>query len=140
MIQYLIPMIGPRHVENREAPDALAAALSSLCLVHCLVLPIALVLAPTLAGVSRDVLHGPGWLHWAFLLVAAPVSVYALWRGVAVHGAPGPWRQAAIGFLVMAGGALAHDHVPIEQLLTVTGGLLVAHAHWRNWKARTTAF
>jgi hypothetical protein len=36
----------------------------------------------------------------------------------------------------MAGGALSHDMGLQEQLLTVAGGLVVALAHWRNWKAR----
>jgi hypothetical protein len=122
-----------------DRTDAAAAALSSLCLLHCLLLPLGLGLASAVSGLSAEAWHGPAWLHWALLLLAAPVSVYALWRGMAVHGRARPWQQAAIGFFMMAAGALCHDRGMIEQLLTVAGGLLVAHAHWRNWKARRAA-
>jgi hypothetical protein len=113
--------------------DAAAAALSSLCLLHCLLLPLTLALAPALAG---SVLHSPLWLHWALLALAAPVSTYALWRGAELHGDPLPWRLAALGFAMMAAGALAHGSAPAEALLTVAGGLVVAAAHWRNFRAR----
>jgi hypothetical protein len=139
MIHYHIQVMGHRSQDKRDASDALAASLSSLCLFHCLLLPLGLVLVPAFAGVSADALHGPGWLHWVLILLAAPASVHALWRGMALHGDQGPWRQAALGFVMMALGALAHADGLVEQVLTVVGGLLVAHAHWRNWKARAAA-
>ena len=46
---------------------------------------------------------------------------------------------AAFGFILMAAGALAHGLGPIEPTLTVMGGMIVAFAHWRNWKARKAA-
>jgi hypothetical protein len=116
--------------------DGAAAALSSLCLLHCLLLPLGLGLAPALSGLSGEALHGPIWVHWALLALAAPVSVYALWRGVETHGDGRPWKLALAGFLLMALGAWLHGQAPLEQLLTVLGGLMVAFAHWRNWKAR----
>lgn len=119
------------------ALDATAAALSSLCLLHCLLLPLGLGLAPALLGLSGA--HGPAWLHWALLALAAPVSIFALKRGHDVHGDGLPWKLAALGFGLMAAGALAHEIGPAEQLLTVVGGLVVAAAHWRNWKARHPA-
>jgi hypothetical protein len=123
--------------ENQTALDGSAAALSSLCLLHCLLLPIGLGLAPILNGAGGEALHGPGWVHWALLAIAAPVSVYALRRGALLHGDRRPWGLAILGFVVMALGALSHNLGPHEQILTVLGGLLVALAHWRNWKART---
>jgi hypothetical protein len=117
-------------------PDALAAALSSLCLVHCLLMPLGLGLAPVVAALAPGDAHGPEWLHWALLGLAAPVSVWALWRGVVIHGEDRPWQIAALGFALMAAGALAHAAGPAEQVLTVLGGLVVAAAHLLNWQAR----
>lgn len=122
--------------EDPDRLDAAAATLSSLCLLHCLALPLALVLLPTAGGALRGSLHGPGWLHWALIALAAPFSVWALWRGVAVHGRNRFWRWALAGFALMAAGALLHAHAPAEQMLTVAGGLVVAGAHWGNWRAR----
>lgn len=117
-------------------PDGLAAALSSLCLVHCLLLPAALVLLPAGALLS-GLDHGPAWLHWLLISLAAPVSVWALWRGRARHHRGQPWLLALAGFLLMAAGAGLHERGVAEQLLTVAGGLVVALAHWLNWRARS---
>lgn len=124
------------NLEPEGTLDGAAAALSSLCLLHCLLLPLGLALAPALNGFVDSLLHGPVWVHWALLAVAAPVSVYALWRGMEAHGDTRPWKIALLGFLMMAGGAIAHGNLPLEPLLTVGGGLVVAFAHWRNWSAR----
>jgi hypothetical protein len=116
-------------------PDGIAAALSSLCLLHCLALPLVLLLLPAGAMVS-GLDHGPSWLHWLLIGIAAPASVWALRRGQALHHLAQPWLLALAGFLLMAIGALLHDRGIAEQVLTVTGGLVVAFAHWRNWRAR----
>lgn len=129
-------MFDKEEQKQADALDSAAAALSSLCLLHCLLLPVGLGLAPLILGLSGDALHGPGWVHWALIAVAAPVSVYALWRGIEHHGDPLPWKLAALGFALMAAGALAHDITPAEQVLTVAGGFVVAGAHWKNWRAR----
>ena len=119
---------------DRTTLDGAAAALSSLCLVHCLALPVLAALLPVLAlGGS---LHGPVWLHWLLIAMAAPVSAYALWRGLENHGERLPLVLALFGFMVMAMGAFLHDSGLAEPTLTVGGGLLVAFAHWRNWTAR----
>jgi hypothetical protein len=119
-----------------SVPDGAAAALSSLCLLHCLLLPLAFALSPVIFGITEEALHGPAWLHWALILVAAPASIYALAAGAAAHGARAPWRLAVLGFAAVAAGAAAHGLGPIEQGLTLVGGLLVALAHWLNWRAR----
>ena len=124
--------------EKAGTLDGAAAALSSLCLLHCLLLPLGLGLVPAFGGLFDGLLQGPAWVHWLLLGAAAPVSVYALWRGVGRHGDQRPWRLALLGFLLMAAGALFHGNQPAEPLLTVGGGLIVAFAHWRNWSALRT--
>ena len=119
------------------ALDGAAAVMSSLCLVHCLLLPLALALSPMLAvGVADELAHGPVGVHWLLIGLAAPVSIHALRRGSEAHHRRYPWLLALLGFALMAAGALAHGLGPIEPVLTVLGGLVVAFAHWRNWKAR----
>lgn len=129
-------------VHHRDDPsiDGAAALMSSLCLVHCLLLPLGLALSPMLAaGVADELLHGPVWVHWLLIALAAPVSIYALVRGAAIHHSRMPWLMAILGFALMAAGALAHGREVLEPALTVAGGLVVAFAHWRNWKARQVA-
>jgi hypothetical protein len=126
-----------KHVRNVSA-DGVAAGLSTLCLLHCLLLPFAVATFPALL-VGVGVEHGPWWVHWAMLVVAAPISIWALARGMRVHRDPAYWRIALIGFGLMAAGAVAHGHGPLEQALTVLGGIVVAFAHWHNWRARRAA-
>ncbi len=130
----------PVFVESASL-DGAAAALSSLCLLHCLALPLLAGALPLLTGALPlltvgEALHGPYWLHWLLIGVALPVSVYALWRGFESHGRRAPLLLALVAFLVMASGALLHGGGLAEPGLTVAGGLLAAFAHWRNWTAR----
>ncbi len=113
--------------------DGIAALLSSLCLWHCLVLPLALGVVPVLLPVA-SLMHGPAWLHWLLIVVAAPASGWALWRGLQGHRDFRPVAMAVLGFALMVAGAMAHRHGVAEQFLTVAGGLVVAAAHWRNWQ------
>lgn len=138
------PSVKITHKDDNSLPggslDGAAAVMSSLCLVHCLLLPLVLALSPMLAvGVADELLHGPVWTHWLLIGLAAPVSILALRRGAALHGNRYPWLLALLGFALMAAGALAHGEGLLEPVLTVLGGVIVALAHWRNWKARKAA-
>lgn len=120
--------------ESHANVDALAAALSSLCLVHCLLWPLLLLALPALAlAVHAGFLAGAAF-HWALLATALPVSGWALYAGLGRHRDLAPAALAVLGFAIMAAGALAHGHELLEAVLTVAGGLLVASAHWRNWR------
>jgi hypothetical protein len=114
------------------ALDAAGAALSSLCLVHCLALPLLALLMPAavaLGGHAHGDDHG---LHLLFVALALPVSLLAFRRGLRLHDEKGPLMLALAGFALMLAGAFAHGLS--VQLLTVCGGLLVAGAHLRNWR------
>lgn len=119
----------------RGRTDRLAALLSNLCVLHCVAIPLLILLLPAglLAGtLSVHGAHGPEWLHWSLILLALPVSLYALWQGFHLHGRHRPWVIATLGFVLMAGGALLHAQHMLEAGLTVAGGLLIGAAHWHN--------
>lgn len=121
-------------VSPLRSVDGWAALLSSLCLVHCLALPVGAALLPALAGLG----DGHSQLtHWLLLGLAMPFSLAALWHGWRRHHVR-RWAVLALGGLaLMAAGASIHGWA--EQALTVGGGLLVAMAHWRNWRLLRTA-
>ena len=116
----------------RPGSDGLAVGLSLLCLVHCLALPLIAAAIPALA----NVLELPESAHLVLLLLAVPVSAFALVRGYRHHGAMLPALFGGVGLALLAAGVFAASTEAMETGLTVAGGLLLAAAHLRNWKLR----
>jgi hypothetical protein len=109
--------------------DKLAIGLSVLCLVHCLALPVALLLAPALGSV---VLGTESPVHWLLLGLALPVSGYALWHGYRHHGRRTALLLGGVGLTSMLV-AVSHLISPrLETLLTVVGVALLLIAHVLN--------
>lgn len=110
--------------------DAGALALSSLCLLHCLALPL-LAAALPLFGAWAEA----EWVHLVFVAIALPITVLALWRAHAQ--APLPWQawsSAALGLAMLLAGALEWPSHDSETPMTVAGSLLLAATHL--WNAR----
>lgn len=107
--------------------DMAAIGLSGLCMAHCLALPIAAAFLP-LAGVWAEA----EWVHWAFALVAAPLSLWALTRRPA-------WPSLGLGLVGLAflfAGAAEFPSHEAETAMTAAGGLMLALAHVANWRHR----
>jgi hypothetical protein len=109
--------------------DGAAVALSALCLVHCLALPLIVAGLPFLAQFAE------GHLHVQLLVVVLPLSVAALGFGFRRHRSG---RIVAGGFLGMSllvvGATLAHDQLGLlaDRLFTIAGALTLATAHFFN--------
>lgn len=99
-----------------------------LCVIHCLLLQAALILAPWLAS--------KWWLadtHIWMLLPAWAFTGYALFRGCRTH------RQFFIPLLgcaglILMGVAVTLSSVNWELMVTLFGSTLVLSAHYYNWK------
>lgn len=112
--------------------DACAVGLSATCLAHCLALPFAASLLPVLGAWA-----GAEWVHWLFVALAAPLSLWALTRA-----RPLSWSIAGLAILGVALLILGAAGLPshnLETPLTIAGGLLLALAHLVNWKRRAAA-
>ena len=110
--------------------DAIAIGISSLCLVHCILLPIILIALPIL---SASVFLSAS-LHFWGLIVAAPVSALAIWIGYTRHREVRPAILAAAGL----GGLIAAEGIhgsAVEPWLAISGALLIAMAHGLNLRA-----
>lgn len=109
--------------------DRTGLILSGACLVHCAVLPLSVLVLPSLGGVLFD--HS-SLLHWILLGLAIPVSGYALIRGFREHGERGGLLVGTLGLLLMGIGV---SHLLAENLeipLTLSGAAIVAGAHLMN--------
>lgn len=115
--------------------DGSAIGLSGLCLVHCLLLPLAAALLPVL-GAWADAES----VHVAFVAVAAPLSLLALLGPVRTDSSRWPLMVlAAIGIVCLALGAFVATTAIGETGVTVVGSLLLAGAHLLNWRRRGRA-
>ena len=103
--------------------------LSGLCLVHCLAGSLLL----TVFAASGD------WLghnvHVVGLLLAMPLAVVALWRGIAVHGRHAIGVLGALGIGLMAASLLIGHGGVAEISLSIVGVCLLASAHLWNLRA-----
>jgi hypothetical protein len=114
-----------------RAGDALAIGLSGLCLIHCLALPVLASLLPMLGAWVEA-----AWLHWVFAAAAAPVSLWALTRPHAAGPSRPALALAAAGILLLVAGAAEMAGHGVETPVTVAGSLLLAAAHFLNWRRR----
>ncbi len=109
--------------------DRFAIALSGLCLLHCLVIPVVIVMAPALSGL---VLGTETTVHWIFLGLAVPTSIWALWRGYRRCRQLNAIVLGVAGLLVMFLG-VSHLFDPVLEVpLTLVGVTMVVVAHVLN--------
>ncbi len=109
--------------------DKAAVALSGLCLLHCLLMPVIIAVLPFFAQLSERHLHAE------MLIVVLPISLIALSIGFRRHGDRRVVGLGIVGLLVLIVGAtLAHDlyGVVADRTLTITGSVILALAHYRN--------
>ena len=113
--------------------DQFGILISSICLVHCLALPILLALLPAWA----PLLPPDSWVHPLLIGVALPVTGLALLRGFHAHRDRRAALYGIVGLALVAIAAFLVTAPLAEAGLTVVGGLFVAMAHVTNWRAHT---
>lgn len=111
--------------------DGLAISASFVCLVHCLVVPALVLLAPALAAYVAF----PEAFHLGALAFAVPTSVLALAAGYRRHRWSMPLWLVVPGLCVLTLGALVAPEGLIETLITVLGASALAIGHALNWRA-----
>ncbi|GFE74878.1 MULTISPECIES: MerC domain-containing protein [Novosphingobium] len=112
--------------------ESTAISASTLCMLHCLALPVLLFLLPGLLGTFFQ----SDLFHLAALGLVAPAALAAFLLGYRRHGAAGPalLGVAGIAFLVLG---VLHAPLPLgETGLTVAGSLLLVGGHAWNWRKR----
>jgi hypothetical protein len=105
--------------------DGSAIVLSSLCLIHCLALPIMSAALPV-AGVWAEA----EWVHRLFVLLAVPFALLAL-TSKYVGYLTG--SLIIFGFAILAAGAFVEALHDNEVALTVIGASLLAAGHGLRW-------
>lgn len=113
--------------------DKAAIGLSLLCVLHCLALPVLLVMLPSLAGLGLDDEQFHTWL----VVVVIPLSAFALTLGCAKHRNMSILYTGLAGLVVLCiAPLLGHDMLGEtgERVLTLVGAGLIALSHVRNFR------
>ncbi|MGN6691611.1 MAG: MerC family mercury resistance protein [Sphingopyxis sp.] len=129
----------PRLRRRSSVADLMGVGLSLTCLVHCLALPLLLLLAPALS----HWIALPEGLHAAILLLALPAAAIAMRDGWRSHRRVAPFLMAVAGLALLAAGLAGHagwlavsDRDAADRWLTSAGALTLAAAHLVNWRWR----
>ena len=118
--------------------DRSAIGLSFLCVLHCLAVPLTLILMPSLAALPI----ADERVNLLLVLLVLPTSTVALTLGCRQHGLKHilAWGLTGIAILVLAavlGEGFLGEYG--EKILTVVGSVLVAVGHILNCKCCRTA-
>jgi hypothetical protein len=113
--------------------DRVAIALSTICIVHCLAMPLIIALLPiTALALGRD-----GHFHALMLWFVVPTSVVGLGLGVRVHKRFGIVALGAAAVAVLfAAAQWGHTawNPSVEVGVNVAASVALAAAHWRNFR------
>lgn len=113
--------------------DRVAIAMSGLCMLHCLALPIVLLVIPVIDQLAGEHFH----LH--ALVFVIPVSVGALLLGFQRHRNAGVLACGAAGLgLLILGATWLHNDIGLlaDRLSTLSGSVILAITHYANSRLR----
>lgn len=115
------------------ALDKPAIILSTLCVLHCLALPLLTVLLPSLAILPLN----QEMFHVAMVICVLPTSIYAITLGCKKHRKLSIAYTTVLGLIALVAAVVygeSHLGEVGEKLLTTFGAVVIASAHIRNYK------
>jgi carbon starvation protein CstA len=111
--------------------DRLGIAMSVVCLVHCLMLPLAIAALPLVAAQWLEA----NTFHTAMALALVPVALFAAVPGLRMHGRVSVGVAMAAGLSLLSTAAFAGERLLSQEWvtgLTVVGGTILVTAHAVN--------
>lgn len=124
--------IKQQKVKSITGWDKLGVFVSSLCIVHCLLLPVLIVAFPTLASFLNLDEEKTHLLLMAFLV---PAALFAVYSGYRMHGEYSPMKWLVLGLLFVIFGTFfahalfGHDWEP---LFVILGSIFLVRGHILN--------
>jgi len=124
-------------LEERRANAVEGAAVSAslLCLLHCLALPLLLLLTPGMVGlfIQSEAFHSVA------LALVAPSALAAFWLGYRRHRRRHPAWLGVAGVVCLVVALLPDQTESAEAWMTTAGSLLLLLGHVINWRLRLHA-
>ncbi|MCH9697300.1 MAG: MerC domain-containing protein [Gammaproteobacteria bacterium] len=109
--------------------DILGATISGLCIIHCMLTPVLLIMGISMAGLS---FLESEWVHQ---LLAVPMVLLLVWsisHGWRIHRQRQPVLFGLAGLLLLIASLSTTD--VLETCLAVSAGLILILAHLLNRK------
>jgi hypothetical protein len=116
-------------IKIENITDKMAITLSIACAIHCLAMPLLLLLLPSFVVLQ---LNNEAY-HTAMVLIVLPTSVFALFMGCKQHKR---YRLLFIGFvgLILLVLAISLGNEFWEKVLTLMGSAVIAGGHYWNYR------
>lgn len=115
--------------------EGTAVSASLLCLVHCVALPLLLLLLPGVLGLFAQ----SEAFHYAALALVAPAALAAFWFGYRRHHMRTPALLGFAGVACLGIALLPGIGEGAEVGITVAGSFLLLVGHMMNWRLRNCA-
>ena len=113
--------------------DKFAIGLSLICAIHCLALPLLLIILPSMIALQLD----NEIFHTLIIITVLPVSIFALTLGYKKHKRNWLLIVGFTGLLLLVIAVILGEEITGEfgeKLLTVLGASLVAAGHLWNFR------
>ena len=117
--------------------DKFSITLSVVCAFHCLILPVLITLAPTLAALNLD----DERFHFWMVVAVLPISVYGLTLGCKKHKRYQLLFLGFVGLSLLISALLLEDQLDVlnssvinEKSMTLLGAIFLATGHWLNYR------
>ena len=115
--------------------DNLGITISSVCAIHCLLLPAIFIIAPYSFLASHE-------FHEALIYFILPCAAIAFTLGCRKHGDTKVALMGTVGIVLLASSILFHEIFHAEQhseeyisvLITIAGSVMLILSHLRNRK------
>ncbi|MFB0494397.1 hypothetical protein ABID99_000634 [Mucilaginibacter sp. OAE612] len=111
--------------------DNIGITASTLCAIHCAVVPLLFTSLP-LVGLG---FLANAWVEWGMIIFALVIGVYSIglsyWR---THRRSVPLFMLVSGFVIIMGGHAFTITGKSEAMIVPVGGLLIAAAHYINYR------
>ena len=118
-------------IRTQLRTDKFAMSLSMICVIHCLFTPSFIILTSTFFSFSYD----NEFMHKMTLLLAVPISIFALIMGYKNHKTISFLPIGILGLLILILAVLLGERVLGEygeKGLTLLGSIFVTYSHFKN--------
>ena len=120
-------------IKTQQNSDKIAMTLSMICVIHCFFVPSFLIIGASYLSLTID----NEFVHKAIVLLAIPISLFALGIGYKNHKTSSFIPMAVFGLLMLILAVVLGESVlgeTGERIFTLFGSAALAYAHYKNYQ------